>query len=272
MPRPFKRVRSVVVWRPGGVAARWNVFCTRATLKDSLKNLEHKMNAQNAKPHDSLKWTGVLVTGLTLLAANRAGAGGNWLKLANTAPDSIAFMLLLSDGTVLAANNPHDIDGDIGKDWYRLTPDPNGHYVNGEWSTDSTMIYARQAYASQVLTNGMVLVAGGEHPDGGAGGASAEIYNPLNHSWALVNPPTSMMDGTQISPQGFNPPLNQGFLDSESTLLPNGTSCCAGGAQCYQWQFDLQSWRQRLGSGNNQCELAGGSVMGQAAGRQYFDD
>jgi hypothetical protein len=64
---------------------------------------------------------------LVLLLYGNALASGNWLKLANTAPDSVSCTLLLTDGTVMAANNPDDITGDFGKKWYRLTPDPNGH-------------------------------------------------------------------------------------------------------------------------------------------------
>ena len=178
----------------------------------------------NAK---DLKWRansrlGGLIIGLATLAPLCAMADGNWLSLANTAPDSVSFMLLLSDGTVMAANNPDDIFGDFGPNWYRLTPDPNGHYVLGEWSSMAPMNYVRHAFASQVLTNGMVFVAGGEHPEGGAGNSSAELYNPLLDTWTLINPPASMMNGTVVSPQGFTPPQNQAFLDSESRLLPNG--------------------------------------------------
>ncbi len=181
------------------------------------------MNARYSKWRAGLKRAGLLAMGLATLTPHRSSADGNWLSLNDTAPDSVSFMLLLSDGTVMAANNPDDIFGDFGGNWYRLTPDPNGHYVLGEWSSISSMNYARHAFASQVLTNGMVFVAGGEHPVGGPGTSSAEIYNPLLDSWTIINPPPSMMNGTQTSPQGFSPPQNQAFLDCESRLLPNGT-------------------------------------------------
>ena len=166
-------------------------------------------------------WTGMWIFVLPFLLCANAFAGGNWLKLAKSAPDSVSFMLLLSDGTVMAANNPVDTFGEFGKKWYRLTPDPNGHYVLGEWSTISSMTYVRHAFASKVLTNGMVFIAGGEHPVGGAGEASAEIYNPLTDQWTLINPPASMMDGTQVAPN-LSPTRNQGFVDCNSSLLRNG--------------------------------------------------
>lgn len=148
-----------------------------------------------------------------LLLAPRVQATGNWLKLANTAPDSVDFVILLTDGTVMAANNPHDIFGNFGKDWYRLTPDPYGHYVNGAWSKIASMTYVRHAFASRILPDGRFFIAGGEHPVGGACEASAEIYDPLADTWTLVNPPSNLLDGTQ----------NQGFRDCESELLPDGT-------------------------------------------------
>jgi len=159
---------------------------------------------------------------LTLLPSSGVFANGNWLKCGFSAPDSVGFMLLLSDGTVMALNYPTSTSGDVGTDWYRLTPDPNGHYVNGEWSRIASMTYRRHAFGSQVLPDGRVLVIGGEHPVGGAGEASAEIYDPRGNFWALVNPPLSLMDGTQNSPY-WNQPKAQGFIDCNTALLPNGT-------------------------------------------------
>jgi hypothetical protein len=98
----------------------------------------------------------------------------------------------------------------------------NGHYVNGEWSRIASMNYKRYAYASAVLTNGMVLVAGGEYPTGGAGGASADLFDPVANTWTIVGPPLSLLDETDLSP-GFTPPQNQSFSDAESKVLPNGT-------------------------------------------------
>ena len=135
-------------------------------------------------------------------------------------------MLLLSDGTVMALNYPSSTTGSVGTDWYKLTPDPNGHYVNGEWSRIASMHYQRHAFGSQVLPDGHVMVIGGEHPVGGAGEASAEIYDPVSNLWSLVNPPSSLMDGTKNSPlwnSSPNGPKAQGFIDCNSILRPDGT-------------------------------------------------
>src|SRR5690349_21421853 len=104
-----------------------------------------------------------------LLSSRGLMANGNWLKCGFTAPGSVGFMLLLSDGTVMALNYPLLGGGTGGPIWFKLTPVPNGHYVNGEWSQIASMHYPRHAFGSQVLPDGRVLVIGGEHPRGGPG-------------------------------------------------------------------------------------------------------
>lgn len=124
-----------------------------------------------------------------------AEAGGTWTTLANPAPNSISLMLLLSDGTVMAAN------GD-GTAWYRLTPDVHGSYVNGTWTTLAPMHDTRLYFSSDVLKDGRVFVAGAEY---GTGSATAEVYDPLSNAWTLA--PTS----------------GQTFWDSISKILADGT-------------------------------------------------
>jgi len=129
-------------------------------------------------------------------------------------------MLLLPDGTVMAANNPVGICAcSAGKDWYRLTPDNLGSYANGTWTRRSSMNDSRDAYASVVLRDGRVFVAGGEY---GTGRATAEIYDPVADSWSRVSPPTSLLDPGQFSPQPQLIPQRQGFADACSVILPNG--------------------------------------------------
>jgi hypothetical protein len=129
-----------------------------------------------------------------------ATAAGTWTPITNPAPEGINLMLLLPDGTVMAAgaNNPNT--------WYRLTPDSQGNYANGTWSPLATMNYTRLAFSSAVLTNGTVLVAGGEY---GTGGNTAEIYDPIANTWTTTPP---------------HPPAGEHheFLDSLSKILPDG--------------------------------------------------
>ena len=157
----------------------------------------------------------------TALLPVRSIAVGTWLHLGSSAPDSVGMTMLLSDGTVIAANNPTDTSGAIGNDWYKLTPDPQGHYVNGEWTRIASANFKRLFFGSLMMTNGNVLVVGGEYPAGGSTQASAEIYNPLLNTWTQVPPPLALLNPTQPSP---DTPTNitQGFIDCETKLLPNG--------------------------------------------------
>jgi hypothetical protein len=123
---------------------------------------------------------------------------GTWTALNQTAPESIDTMLLLSDGTVMAAG------ADSANGWYRLTPDSSGSYINGTWSTLATMHDTRLYYGSDVLTDGRVFVAGSEYD---SGTNSAEVYNPVNNTWTMCPPP----------PAGQNL-----FYDCISKILPSG--------------------------------------------------
>ncbi|HXR47688.1 MAG TPA: kelch repeat-containing protein [Candidatus Limnocylindrales bacterium] len=143
----------------------------------------------------------VLLAGL--LISWQSKAAGTWVPLTNQAPDNIDTMLLLSDGTVMAASGEPG-GGGTGNAWYRLTPDANGSYVNGIWSTLAPMNYTRLYYSSQVLQNGRVLVAGGEY---GSGSNSAEIYDPVANTWTVTPPP---------------PAGQVRFHDSVSEIISNG--------------------------------------------------
>ncbi|HWF18993.1 MAG TPA: kelch repeat-containing protein [Verrucomicrobiae bacterium] len=120
-------------------------------------------------------------------------AAGTWTPLVNLPPAFLDTMLLLSDGTVMAT--------DGGNGWYRLTPDIHGSYVYGTWSLLAPMNDTRLYFASDVLRDGRLFVAGGEY---GTGSGTAEIYDPLTNGWTEL--PTS----------------SQNFDDAISTVLPDG--------------------------------------------------
>jgi hypothetical protein len=169
----------------------------------------------------AVKWIGLILTLVIPALPLRTLAVGTWTPLNNTAPGSIGLMLLLSDGTVLCAENPDDIFGDIGHNWFRLTPDGHGSYINGTWTTMNAAIDNRLFYASDVLRDGRVFVAGGEY---GSGRAKAEIFDPVANSWTAVNPPASLLDPTQHSPAlaATDSSGNQGFIDSISVVVADG--------------------------------------------------
>ena len=136
---------------------------------------------------------------------------GTWTALTHTAPSDIGTMLLLSDGTVLAQQSG------ISSGWYRLTPDTNGSYVTGTWSTLASMHSTRLYYSSQVLTNGRVFVAGAEY---GTGWDTAEVYDPVSNTWTQVPVPPGLLDTNNVvQSNGQN---TAGFIDMISETLANG--------------------------------------------------
>ena len=127
---------------------------------------------------------------------------GTLTRLAHPAPHGVEVSFLLTDGTVLA-------QGDSDSDWWKLTPDINGSYVNGTWSrmADLPNGYSPYAFASAVLADGRVVIIGGEYnfrvfafTNLGA------IYDPVANTWTPISHPT-----------GWD------FIgDSQSAVLPNG--------------------------------------------------
>lgn len=93
--------------------------------------------------------------------------------------------ILLTDGTVL-------IQDTGSQDWWRLTPDSSGSYVNGAWTQIASLPagYSPLYHSSAVLPDGRLIIEGGEYnffvptwTDLGA------IYDPLANTWTPVNPP-----------------------------------------------------------------------------------
>ena len=130
--------------------------------------------------------------------------------------DGASNPILLTDGTVLIQ--------DAGfPDWWRLTPDEFGSYVNGTWSQIASLppTYSPLYHSSAVLPDGRLIIEGGEYllsldqteliPTWTNQGA---IYNPIADSWTMVQPPTGWRT----------------IGDAQSVVLANGTymqaNCC----------------------------------------------
>ena len=109
---------------------------------------------------------------------------GSWQPLTNQPTFNASTMLLLTDGTVMCQEAN-------GTAWWRLTPDEWGDYANGTWSPLAPMIDARLYYASAVLADGRVFVAGGEYHGGtvGVDWNRVEIYDPLADAWQPASTP-----------------------------------------------------------------------------------
>ena len=116
-----------------------------------------------------------LLTLCALWLPEKAFGVGYWTALSTQPSDNIGVCLLMTDGTVLAEGS--------SSNWWKLTPDSGGHYINGSWSSRSSSTWGHQTGSTAVLQNGNVFVAGGEH---GGNFASVEIYYPASDSWSVV--------------------------------------------------------------------------------------
>lgn len=157
----------------------------------------------------------------------RAGSRDPWVKLQhrfpgpvniNNGPDAMELEL---DGTVLV----HDA---CTPDWWRLTPDSHGNYVDGTWSRIATMPseYAPLYFASAILPTGTgvpagsMIVEGGEYNGPGCTPVwtnKGALYNAATNKWTSIAPPAGW---TTIG-------------DAQSDVLTDGrfmvANCCSRG-------------------------------------------
>jgi hypothetical protein len=144
----------------------------------------------------------LLVAALSLLQSRAASAQyqGSWTML--QAPIRVQDALLLMDGSVLVERYASSTG-----DWWRLTPDATGSYVNGTWTYDSSMPviggiqYAPLYYCSAVLPDGRAVIIGGEYNYQLSNGAftyvtvettKGAIYDPQTHAWTNLAPPSGV--------------------------------------------------------------------------------
>ncbi len=146
----------------------------------------------------------ILPAAILLIAASSGLANAQkWQKLKHQPTFQTDTALQLTDGTVMMHeyNSPN---------WWRLTPDKTGSYLNGTWSAMGSMpsSYAPLYFASAVLADGKVIVEGGEYnflsQDETNLGA---IYDPKTNKWKNVDPPSGWAE----------------IGDSPGIVLPNGT-------------------------------------------------
>ncbi len=101
-------------------------------------------------------------------------------------------MLLESDGTVLVHNEPDNDTTGGTTDWWKLTPDSSGSYIDGTWSQIASMPagYTPLYFASAILSDGRMIVEGGEYiGENAVWSNEGAIYNPVTNAWASVAPP-----------------------------------------------------------------------------------
>jgi hypothetical protein len=109
-------------------------------------------------------------------------------------------MLLLSDGSVL-------IHEARGASWYRIEPNDEGSYEDGEWVGPLNMANTREFFSSAVLMDGRVYVVGGEDSSAGGDTPLGEIFDPQTNSWSALTKPSTF-----------------GFIqgDASGAVLPDG--------------------------------------------------
>ena len=81
--------------------------------------------------------------------------------------------------------------------------------ASGTWATTGSLNTLRGGHSATLLSNGQVLVVGGENASGFLN--SAELYNPATGRWTFT--------GSMAAPR----------MDHSATLLPNGEVLVAGG-------------------------------------------
>ena len=168
--------------------------------------------AVNANP--VLPWAlGVrvpLVTANPPTLVEKMPAQSQWARTTNNPPVNLGTILLLTDGTVIA-HEENDQSGNVATlNWYKLTPDINGSYINGTWSQIAPLPvgYGPLFFGSAVLPDGRVVVEGGEYNQYGGGFTKlGAIYDPVANTWTSVTAPT-----------GWN-----SIGDASTVVLNNGT-------------------------------------------------
>jgi hypothetical protein len=152
----------------------------------------------------------LLVLCLVLPCTLGSLAAQTWTPLTNTPPFHPSTALLLTDGRVLVQNN-------AARDWWTLTPDLTGSYLNGTWKRSGPLPkgYGPTYYASAVLPDGRVVVMGGEYNLGPEVWTTlGAIFDPTINKWASLTAPSGW---TRVG-------------DAQSVILAEGTfmvaDCC----------------------------------------------
>ena len=100
------------------------------------------------------------------ISGSEEAAMGRWQRLVDQPPVLCDTALLLTDGRVMVHQygDPNN-NGQGMNNWWALTPDANGIYLNGTWSQLASMAsnYGPLYFASAVLSDGRVIVEGGEY-------------------------------------------------------------------------------------------------------------
>ncbi|HVN69009.1 MAG TPA: hypothetical protein VMU38_05120 [Candidatus Binatia bacterium] len=132
---------------------------------------------------------------------------GSFTRLRNHSqpPVGMEMAWLMTDGSVLAQSY-------AGNTWYKYVPDDTGSYANGTWTQVATLPsgYDPDAFASDVLADGRLVISGGEYNSPGNYDLQlvnlGAVYDPAKNTWTKLGHPNHW----------------KWIGDSPSTVLPNG--------------------------------------------------
>jgi hypothetical protein len=144
-----------------------------------------------------------LLLAVALAASSLSATAATLKRLTHQPPDGALITFQLTDGRVLA-------QGFGESDWYALTPDNTGSYVNGTWKQVANLPggYQPLYFAAAVLADGRLAIAGGEYNfDSFAFTNLSAMYDPVANAWTDITPDKRLLP----------------FIgDSPSTVLPDG--------------------------------------------------
>jgi hypothetical protein len=123
-------------------------------------------------------------------------------NLKNQPPDGAGIGFLMTDGTTI-------FQGNNQSDWWKLTPDIHGSYINGTWAQVASLPsgYVPLYFAAAVLADGRLVIVGGEYNSLQFVLTNlAAIYDPKANTWTALG-----------HPKGW------GYIgDSPAVVLPDG--------------------------------------------------
>src|SRR5437868_3438667 len=125
------------------------------------------------------------------MATGSAASAQTWTQLRHNAPAVVGYTALLTDGTVIAHEETFAMDNS-DTNWFKLTPDANGSYVNGTWSQIAALpaSFAPIDFTSAVLPDGRFVIIGGEWLHGIEQWTNqSAIYDPVANRWTMFQPP-----------------------------------------------------------------------------------
>jgi hypothetical protein len=160
---------------------------------------------------------------------------------------------LLTDGRVMVQYVGTDSGAHQWQDWWALTPDSSGSYINStNWNEMASLYnlwpgaeYGPYGNASDVLADGRLLIQGGE--------VNLGNDHDFAYQGAVFTPNSGMGSWAQLTPPG-NPPWTQ-IGDAQSVILPDTNKtymmagCCAEDGQQALLNPSTMQWTVLSGNG-----------------------